>query len=424
MHNLLRPLYSARNLGENGSNGGTRVDQEAVMGAMEKATSVGGAISGVVGSMLRRPALPDALRFARMGGSSIAAADAAGWVTDFLNTAYYARPEETRDIDDLRLAFALITTYWLRMTGGGRRLHLWDAVALHRAFGRDRFLDGVRSPRGLLSRDQLLEGGARLLGPWFPAAYSDDKRRGWGIAFPTMEERARYDPGVRLRHGRLGQITPPSAPPQRQVWHTYRPVETPHPEALLALLTRPETWPDDASELGRFTPVRPCGLDGQTFEIEVAALVTPRTPVFTRGYVTVTALHLPDAGGGRDALDAYVAATNDALARYGHDEPPAVPTGATPLLGLDLTTHAGHFLGRACSKILLYRYEETAYLREVGVWDPMDWYVYGAYRGMGARAQRAFWGMGAPTESMLHQMALHDVGRPLFVEGAVGSGST
>ncbi len=368
-------------------------------------TPHGPLMDAVARSTSRWSMLPGALRFARMSGSSIAAPDAAGWVTDFLNAAYYARPEDERDIDDLRLAFAVVTTYWLRETGGQRRLHLWDALALHRSFGHARFLDVARSPRGLLSRDQLLEGGARLLGPWFPEAYVDDARRAWGIAFPTEEERARYDPGLRLRHGRLGKITPPSAPPQRQVWHTYRPVETPCPEALLDLLRRPETWPDDASELGCFTPVRPGGLDGQTFEIEVVARVTPRTPVFTRGYVTVTALHLPGANGGQDGLDAYVAETNEALARYGDKEPLAVPAGATPLLGLDLTTHAGHFLGRACSKILLYRYKGTAYLREVGVWDPMDWYVYGAYRGMGARAQRAFWGMGAPTESMLHQMA-------------------
>lgn len=32
------------------------------------------------------------------------------------------------------------------------------------------------------------------------------------------------------------------------------------------------------------------GLDGQTFEIEVVGLPSPRTPVFVRAYVTVTDL--------------------------------------------------------------------------------------------------------------------------------------
>jgi len=50
------------------------------------------------------------LRFARMSGSSIAGRDAAPWVTDFLNAAYYRRPEAGREVDDLRLAFAILTT--------------------------------------------------------------------------------------------------------------------------------------------------------------------------------------------------------------------------------------------------------------------------------------------------------------------------
>ncbi len=59
-----------------------------------------------------RPAGP--LAFARMTGSSIAGRDAAPWVTDFLNAAYYRRPVTDRDVDDLRLAFCVLTTYWYR----------------------------------------------------------------------------------------------------------------------------------------------------------------------------------------------------------------------------------------------------------------------------------------------------------------------
>ena len=51
-------------------------------------------------------------RFAAMTGSSIAAHDAAPWVTDFLNAAYYRRPQDERGVDDLRLAFCVLTTYW------------------------------------------------------------------------------------------------------------------------------------------------------------------------------------------------------------------------------------------------------------------------------------------------------------------------
>jgi hypothetical protein len=63
------------------------------------------------------------LRFARMTGSSIAGRDAAGWVTEFLNAAYYRRSPAERELDDLRLAFAILTTYWYRRESP-RRLRL------------------------------------------------------------------------------------------------------------------------------------------------------------------------------------------------------------------------------------------------------------------------------------------------------------
>ena len=38
---------------------------------------------------------PGPVGFAKMAGSSIAGPDAAAWVTDFLNAAYYRRPLES-----------------------------------------------------------------------------------------------------------------------------------------------------------------------------------------------------------------------------------------------------------------------------------------------------------------------------------------
>src|SRR3954468_4582273 len=78
------------------------------------------------------------LRFARMTGSSIAGRDAAPWVTDFLNAAYYRRPVDDREVDDLRLALSILTTYWYR-TKPDRRLHVTDLRAFHKAFGSERF---------------------------------------------------------------------------------------------------------------------------------------------------------------------------------------------------------------------------------------------------------------------------------------------
>jgi hypothetical protein len=346
-----------------------------------------------------RPTAP--LAFARMSGSSIAGRDAATWVTDFLNAAYYRRELSERDVDDLRVAFCVLTTYWYSKASG-RRLHVTDLPAFHRAFGPDRF-DTEFSERGTLSRAQLLEGGGRLVGDWFADAYADDARRAWGIAFPTVAERDAYDPGRRLALARLGELTPEQGPLATQTWHTYPPVEMPSAGGVIAALTRPETWPDYTTEVGRFTPLRAGGLAGQTFEIEVAAGTDSGHPLFTRGYVTVTDLVTPDDPAG---LRAWFEALEDGLARYGDDEPRAVPEGGVPLVGFDLTTHAGHFMGRGHNRLLLYSFDGKAWVRAAGTWDAMPWHLEKAYRLAGQDAQHAFWGQGdIERQSLPHQLA-------------------
>jgi hypothetical protein len=343
------------------------------------------------------------LQFARMTGSSIAGRDAAAWITDFLNASYYRHPIDHRQVDDLRLAFCLVTTYWYR-NARDRRLHITDLRAFHSAFGSERF-ETSHSGRGLLSRDQLLHGGAGMHGDWFPDAYADDSRRAWGIAFPTVAERDAYDPQRRMKLARLGPLSPEIAPLEQQVWHTYPPVRMPSVEAVVGALTRPETWPDYASEIGRFTPLRAGGLDGQTFEIEVAAGTDSGRPIFTRGYVTITELVTPD---DPRALADWFAAMEDGLARYGDNEPRAVPEDGTPVVGFDLTTHQGHFLGNGHNRLVLYTDADgTAWVRAVGTWDPMSWHIDKAYKMAGRDAQHAFWGQGdVPRLSMLHQLAL------------------
>jgi hypothetical protein len=341
------------------------------------------------------------LRFARMTGSSIAGRDAAPWVTDFLNAAYYRRAVEDRDVNDLRFAFGVLTTYWYNKDTH-RRLHLNDLTAFHKAFGGDRFQTD-RSARGTLSREQLEEGAARLLGGWFPDAYADDAQRGWGIGFASVADREAYNPERRRVLAKLGELTPESAPPAEQTWHTYPPVRMPSAAGTIDALTRVETWPDYASEIGRFTPLRAGGLDGQTFEIEVAAGTDSGRPIFTRGYVTITTLVTPD---DPEALAAYFAALEEGLARYGKDEPRAVPEGGTPLVGFDLTTHQGHFMGNGHNRLILYEHEGVAWVKAAGTWDPMPWHLDRAYRVAGRDAQHAFWGQGEVERlSMLHQLA-------------------
>jgi hypothetical protein len=375
-------------------NAGTRHSVRSMTTTLHGPSFAAGAALGGLAAL--RVARSPQARFTRMAGSSIAAPDAAGWITDFLNAAYYRRDPAEREVDDLRLAFGIVTTRWHEL---GRRLRGPDVVPFHRAFGRERLFS---RPRGTLDREQLLGGAAQLLGPWFPAAWADPDRRGWGIAFQTPAARAAYRPELRQRHARLGTPTPPVAPEREQTWHTYPAVPVASADRVIAALSRTETWPDYASEIGRFTPVRDSELLGQTFEIEVAAHPLAAAPVFTRGYVTITRLV---SGADRPALDAYVRELNDGLARFGRDEPPAVPDDAAPILAFDLTTHEGHFMGRSKNRLVLYDRGGQAFVRAAGTWDPMPWHLEQAYRRAGHEAQHAFWGMGSPQESMLHQIA-------------------
>jgi hypothetical protein len=340
-------------------------------------------------------------RFARMAGSSIAGHDAAAWATHFLNAAYYAAPMQDRDLYDLRFALAVLTTFWHRR--GNRPLGARDVPEFHQSFRRGRAPGGSRYPRGRLDRAQLRSGAVELLGDWFLDAYKDPDRRGWGIVFESTAERDAYQPETRLRNAQLAALSPPRAPVTDQVWHSYDPVEIPSIEDLVSVLGATAAWSDYATEIGRFTALRGNGLHaGQTFEIEVVAELANHAPMFTRGYVTVS--RVLDRSTPQELSD-YVAALNDSLAQYGHEQPVALAAGANPAHVIELTTHEGHFLGRAINRVVLFERDGRAYLRAIGNWDPMPWYVRLSYRLEGSDAQRAFWGFETPEHSMLRQFA-------------------
>jgi hypothetical protein len=361
-----------------------------------------GATLGVLGTaaVARRTWRSPAMWLVRMSGTTISTPDAAGWVTDFLNAAYYARDPHLREVEDLRLAYAILTTRWHR--NGHRRLHAHDVMAFHRAFFKDRIIDASDSPRGTLDREQLLHGAARLHGAWFAQAYRDDGRRAHGIAFRDDADRASFRPEFRLRHAKVGEPTPPQNELSEQVWHTYDPVPVSSTDAVIADLLRPETWPDYASDLGRFTAVRSGGLPGQAFEIEIMTPLTPRTPTFLRGYVTVTRVV---GHADSDPVGPYAEELNDLMVRAGRDQPPPFPPGCTPRVAIELTTHEGHFMGRGRNRLLVFERDGQAYLRAAGNWDDMPISLETAYRRAGRQAQQSFWGDEDPDASMLHQIA-------------------
>jgi hypothetical protein len=328
-----------------------------------------------------------------MAGSSIATPTAAGWITDFLNAVYYARRRSKRDVSDLRLAHTILATRWAQ--SGGRRLGARDLGAFHRAFGSARLRH-----LGRLDRTALLEGGARLLGDWFPEAALDPARRAHGVAFPTVSERREFDPALRRRRAALRELTPPLRPTAQRSWATYPPVELPDPDAALAFLRRPERWPDMGSAGGRFTALARGGLRGQTFEILVVAQPMARALVATRGYVTCTAFH---RSGAR--LERRASELDSALREYGEQGAEALPAGASPIALIELTTHAAHFMGRAISHLLVFEAGGAAFVRDVGCWDPLPRHLKATYAAGGHAAQLAFWGPEPEEASMLAQLA-------------------
>jgi hypothetical protein len=93
-------------------------------------------------------------------------------------------------------------------------------------------------------------------------------------------------------------------------------------------------------------------------------------------------------------------ATN--VTRHGFNEPVILPATGTPPHLVELSSHSGHFLGRARNYLLIFDTGDGAYVRTIGNWDPMPWYVQ-LSRLLGADARRTFWGLESPEHSMLRQ---------------------
>jgi hypothetical protein len=57
----------------------------------------------------------------------------------------------------------------------------------------------------------------------------------------------------------------------------------------------------------------------------------------------------------------------EGLARYGDDEPRAVPEGATPLVGFDLATHRGHFMGNGHNRLILHTQDAKSLMHQLAL---------------------------------------------------------
>jgi hypothetical protein len=125
----------------------------------------------------------------------------------------------------------------------------------------------------------------------------------------------------------------------------------------------------------------------------VSAALVPRAAIFSRAYVTCTEL----CGPGPE-LD-------EAVSTLDGQVPGAFPAGAVPLLLIQLTSHAGHFLGRALSHLVVFVQDGVTFIRDVGSWDALPAHLATAYAAAGRDAQATFWGPEPEELSVLAQLA-------------------
>ena len=85
-------------------------------------------------------------------------------------------------------------------------------------------------------------------------------------------------------------------------------------------------------------------------------MISPRIFLLLLGGLGVGAVSARLAGVLTDAeeLAGYAASLNERLQATGANLPLAVPPGARPLLGLELTTHEGYVVGAARLNLVLF----------------------------------------------------------------------
>ena len=323
---------------------------------------------------------------------------------------------------DLRLALTILTTRWHRL--GHRRLRRARRAPLP---PRVRPRLRLRTPDGRAARARSTASSSCSPAPsgcsatGSPEADADAARRGWGIAFETVAERDALRPEQRLRARAASARSRRRDARRRDADLAHLPAgpAMPSADAVVALLTRPETWPDFASELGRFTPLRPGGLAGQTFEIEVAAGTRRAAPgLHPRLRDDHDARHARRRPRGCASTSTSSTTAWSASARRAARRSRQAPT---PLAGLRPHDARGPLHGRRPQPPRALRAGRRA-LR-CAPRAPGTRCRGPSTRPTGARAatrSTRFWGEGdAATAELLHQIARY-AGRPQRVSGRRG----
>ena len=329
-----------------------------------------------------------------MTGSSIASRDAAPWITDFLNAAYYRRAVSERKVDDLRLAFAILTTFWYRRRSP-RRLRISDVTGVPRRVRRTapgHRADSARAPDAGAVARRCRRAGRRLV----PLRVRRRCPARLGDRVPPSGAR-RLRPERRMAVARVGAMPPESGPPEMQTWHTYPPVEMTSVEVAGADSLDPRPGPitrADRSSAPRSAPA--------AARLRRSRSRRPRAPIGSAscsiGGTSRSRVGTPD---DPQALESYFAEL-----RPGGDTARSVAPRARSRVGFDLARHRACSSGPAADRLILFAAAAPDAGRRRRTSDPMPWHLAQSYRVAGRAAEHAFWGEGDVARlSMLHQLA-------------------
>ena len=254
------------------------------------------------------------------------AATRAGWITDFLNAAYYRRAAGERDVDDLRLAFCdphdpLAPHAATAGCALADVLGLPPRVRPRPLPGRRRVRRAARSTASSCSRAPRAcsATGSRTPTPTTRGAAGASRSR------PPRRRAALRPRASGCASRGSARSRRPSAPPRAsrsgtptRRWRCRR------RDAVVGALAQ-------ARDLARLRDARSgasrrcaaAGSPGRRSRSRSRPGTAAGRPMFTRGYVTITRLVTPGRPGRRCAPTSTSSTTG--LARFGRDEPPAVP---------------------------------------------------------------------------------------------------
>ena len=306
------------------------------------------------------------------------------------------RSPDERDVDDLRLAFGILTTRWHRL---GRRLRAHDVARLPPRVRRRRGFAGARAALGRSRASSCSRARSGCSAPGSPTPTRDPARARLGHRVPRPPPSApRTSPSGGSRDAALGRAHAAAARRREQAGTTYPAVPLPSARRRArGARPSPRAGPTSAARSGASPPLRSGGLAGPDVRDRGRRASPRRARRCSRAAMSPRPRCSTTPAAIAAALEPAAAGLGGAAAAAGRD--PAAAAAAD---------HARGPLPRLCrvarGRVGAGRAPRSSATSASGTRCPRT--LPCPFRLAGRAAQSSFWGGGAPEDSMLHQLAL------------------